>query len=646
MCPLVAREAELRTLLECWRTSRLVTLFGQSGVGKSALAQAAAAVLVAERRDQVRSVDASGARSGAALLRLLARERRRVAQGVPASRPTLGQTPTERAAEAESAPPTVFILLDDLPVSAHVAARGVLQWLVAHPQAHLLVVSRWPLELLGEQVLPLRPFAGTSVGEASSPAAAFFEHYARRARPGGPAPDPALIGALCRVLDGLPAALEAAAGLLGALPDDEIARIARAEPLSLALRGRGLEAFVAATWDDLPPAARAYLAALAIGPNLGGGAGPPVTGSTAGAAARLLQIGVLRIAATHPRPRYRLSPLLAAWVTGERGGGACGRRGDGETRGSDNFMEADRADLDLAGRPVSPSSFRPLALSPPRPLAPGPLLIRLLGPFTVEGPGGTLAAARLRPKEQRILARLALEPGQVVSRDELLELFWSQSPARAAERSLRTVVSSLRAALRPVLAGRKVRVISGRLEGYCLEAEACAVDADLFARAIRAARGATLESPPHDTAPADWRQAYEWYRGDLLGAFRYEDWCLTARERLRDDFLEALFRLARAALAAGSPEAARSLAARMVEIDATEERAHRLLMRCYALLARPGKALCQFERCRAALRSELGAGPAAATVSLFETIRAGGALFDLETEEPDRAADARGALFR
>jgi len=43
--------------------------------------------------------------------------------------------------------------------------------------------------------------------------------------------------------------------------------------------------------------------------------------------------------------------------------------------------------------------------------------------------------------------------------------------------------------------------------------------------------------------------------GDLLGAFLYEDWCLTARERLRDDFLDALFQLARAALERGAARA-------------------------------------------------------------------------------------------
>jgi DNA-binding SARP family transcriptional activator len=170
------------------------------------------------------------------------------------------------------------------------------------------------------------------------------------------------------------------------------------------------------------------------------------------------------------------------------------------------------------------------------------------------------------------------------------------------------------------------------------------VDADRFAQAVRAARAARSGAQPPEAALAEWRRAYEWYRGDLLGAFVYEDWSLAARERLRDGFLDALFQLARAALERGSPDDARGLASRILEIDATEERAHRLLMRCYALLGRPAEALRQFERCRAALWDELGARPAPFTVSLFESIRDGAAVFGETEEGADQPAAANGAL--
>jgi DNA-binding SARP family transcriptional activator len=159
------------------------------------------------------------------------------------------------------------------------------------------------------------------------------------------------------------------------------------------------------------------------------------------------------------------------------------------------------------------------------------------------------------------------------------------------------------------------------MEGYRLEAAAGAVDVAIFTAAVQEARAAAQTAP--DRALAAWQQAVDLYEGDLLSNFPYDDWCLGLRERLRGQLLEGLYRLARASLAAGSPEAAKDLALRMVGLDPVQERAHRLLIHCYARLGCPGEAVRQFERCRQALWDELGAQPARATLNLCETIRSG-----------------------
>ena len=69
------------------------------------------------------------------------------------------------------------------------------------------------------------------------------------------------VDTICRALGGLPAALEAAAGLAGAVSEAEIVRISRDEPLSLGLRGRPLTEIAAATWRELPEEAQDYLLA-------------------------------------------------------------------------------------------------------------------------------------------------------------------------------------------------------------------------------------------------------------------------------------------------------------------------------------------------------------------------------------------------
>jgi DNA-binding SARP family transcriptional activator len=136
----------------------------------------------------------------------------------------------------------------------------------------------------------------------------------------------------------------------------------------------------------------------------------------------------------------------------------------------------------------------------------------------------------------------------------------------------------------------------------------------------------------------------ELYDGDLLCNFPYDDWCLGLRERLRVNLLDGLYQLARAALAAESHEQAQELALRMVGLDPAEERAHRLLMRCYARMGSPGEAVRQFERCREALWEELGAQPARATLSLYEAIRNGAAPEAEEPGDPVPGADGK-AMF-
>lgn len=1007
LCPLIARGSELEALVRLWRSSRLVTLYGQSGVGKSALALAAAETLAEETGGCVVCRDTSRADGAFPILRLLAGMRRRA----PGSTVDQGEGP-------------LFVLLDDLPVAAHSAANGLLQWLVIHPDAHLLVVSRRPLQLVGEQTLALKPLAVTTGSEGVTPALQFFQHCARRARPGGPPLDDETAALIATELDGLPAALEAAASLAGALPQAEIVRIAREDPLSLTLRGTSLRTRLAATLADLPVEARDYL--LANGEWPGSFSHPAAAhlwgqGSPATATACLIQLGLLEIVDHEPQLRYRLPrlvrraaaemsspasaerkerlaryllsqaerlssdgfPRLIAdelsamrwawrWLAGARegetvlrfaralagplrhhqgdpleaaellqcalawariakpeavpefasqlaatetwlgrldaaesrlrallegklppdeaalarmrlaavlasrgrhaqaaearlaaigslraarsdgdcpcgtvrlawalhglaedrrrlgdGGGAraalvesetlfhrlecpygrsavlatqaalhadqqeledarwhareahqlaeraedapgrasalqvlgqvtgqgdpaaglsllaeaaavwerlrrpldhatalldtaelasagegsrepvlkparaalqlarqhgfpavealaltllaeayhrlgqseraeeyaaaarracdqtdeaavrqrCAeleqtlRTAPGETRSPDEKPSADRAVPHRADPPASRTAGRePME---PRPLTTpvSPLLIRLLGPLRVEGTGGALPRERLRPKEQRVLARLALEPGQLVPRDELLELFWPHSHPRAAERSLRTVVSSLRAGLRTALTGQAPPLITGRMEGYCLEVAACAVDVAMFTAAVQEARAVAEEAP--ERALTSWRRAVDLYDGDLLSNFPYDDWCLGLRERLRVNLLDGLYRLARAALLAEALEEARDLALRMVGLDPAEERAYRLLMRCYARMGSPGEAVRQFERCRVALWEELGAQPAHATHSLYETIRNGAAsdaeasgdlLFDADEE--------------
>ena len=72
---------------------------------------------------------------------------------------------------------------------------------------------------------------------------------------------------------------------------------------------------------------------------------------------------------------------------------------------------------------------------------------RVLGPFTVFHDGGRVAVggAQLRG----VLARLLVDTGRLVSVSALVDELWGERCPADAERTARTYVSRLRAALRP-----------------------------------------------------------------------------------------------------------------------------------------------------------------------------------------------------
>jgi len=90
------------------------------------------------------------------------------------------------------------------------------------------------------------------------------------------------------------------------------------------------------------------------------------------------------------------------------------------------------------------------------------LEFRLLGPLEVRD--GERVIELPRHKQRALLAALALRPGRVVSKDELLEDLWGAHPPPRAESSLQNLLSQLRRALGP-------EHVVTRAPGYLLRVE-------------------------------------------------------------------------------------------------------------------------------------------------------------------------------
>ena len=188
--PLVGRGHELDTLARLLAANRLVTLTGPGGTGKTRLALAAAQTATAA--DGVYFVSLAAVTTEDVLWSSLAD-----ALGL-AGESKAPPTFLEHLAERE----VLFVLdnLEQLPAASGVVA----QVLAAAPRVGVLATSRRPLHLSAEQEMAVPPL------DVDSDAVALFWQRARQVHPDRTpsADDEQAAAELCRLLDGLPLAVE------------------------------------------------------------------------------------------------------------------------------------------------------------------------------------------------------------------------------------------------------------------------------------------------------------------------------------------------------------------------------------------------------------------------------------------------------
>ncbi|MFF4402662.1 ATP-binding protein [Streptomyces sp. NPDC001480] len=266
---LVGRDSEVADLDALLRRSRLVTLTGPGGVGKTRLA-----------------VEAAGAADGEVCFVQLAplREDTAVPQallgalGLSGNSLHLGAdgpSPAERLVTVLSDRP-LLLILDNCEHVLDATAALITRLLAACPHLRVLTTSREPLGIIGEHLYPVRPLD-------TDAAVRLFTDRATAVRP-GLAADPATVRRLCAALDNLPLALELAASRLRTLDPDDLARRLD-DRLGMAARGartgdgrhRTLRSVIAWSWELLPEPERRAARRFAVF----------VSGATAPAAARV-----------------------------------------------------------------------------------------------------------------------------------------------------------------------------------------------------------------------------------------------------------------------------------------------------------------------------------------------------------------------
>lgn len=249
MTSFVGRGRELAALEEALATTRLLTLTGPGGCGKTRLALA----LAHTYPDEAWWVDlaplADEALVGAAIAQTL---------GV---RPLPGMTEAQ-AIVAYLAPRRALVVLDNCEHVLGACADVVTALLTAAAQTTVLATSRATLGVEGEADWRVPPLA-------TAEAAALFVERARKARPGIAMTDD--VAELCARLDGLPLAIELAAARTRTLSLDQLAErlsdrfaLLSRGPRTARERQQTLRASVDWSHDLLAPAEQRLLRRVAV----------------------------------------------------------------------------------------------------------------------------------------------------------------------------------------------------------------------------------------------------------------------------------------------------------------------------------------------------------------------------------------------
>jgi DNA-binding SARP family transcriptional activator len=216
--------------------------------------------------------------------------------------------------------------------------------------------------------------------------------------------------------------------------------------------------------------------------------------------------------------------------------------------------------------------------------------VRLLGGFQVEVDGRPVPAQAWRHRRGADLIKLlALAPKHKLHRDQVMEHLWPELGADPGAANLRKAVHFARRAL-------------GGMDAIATEADMLElwpygelqIDAEEFER----------ESSRALADEGGYELALRLFAGELLPEDRYAEWTEPHRTRLKQRNLQLL-------RATGRWD-------EVLAVDRADETACRALMRAHLEKGNRHDAIREFQRLREVLRVDLGVGPEASTVALFE----------------------------
>lgn len=246
------------------------------------------------------------------------------------------------------------------------------------------------------------------------------------------------------------------------------------------------------------------------------------------------------------------------------------------------------------------------------------LRVFVLGRFEIEQGRRTIESEQWRSGKARSLFKILLtRRNYQLSRQEALELLWPELDQERAANNLNQAVYSLRRTLEPGLERASLSAYL-KTEGARLQLNPALigwVDLEEFKRLVR-----------HAQVNGDlglYEQAISCYGGDFLPEDLYEDWSVSRREAVRQDWIELLLKMGALYRKQGQAEKYQQCLHRVLESDFAHEEAAQRLMRALAEHGRREDALTLFRSFAAKLQTRLNIEPLVETRQLYQEIATG-----------------------
>ena len=245
------------------------------------------------------------------------------------------------------------------------------------------------------------------------------------------------------------------------------------------------------------------------------------------------------------------------------------------------------------------------------------LTITLLGGMAVTCGDEPITGLGTR-KAEALLAYLVMQK-RPFPRELLADLLWDDRPQEQALANLRSLLSGLRRKLKPYLAITRQTVAFNHDSDYWL-------DAAVFERLLKF-EDSSVGDVDHQMRLSNLQTAVSLYHDDFLAgfhireAYRFEEWAILERERLRRLAVAALQKLVERSLDTNQIDQGIAYSNDLIKYDPYSESAQQQIMRLLARSGQRNAALAQYKQFQQFLADEIGVSPLPETNALYERIK-------------------------